>query len=420
MKRLRRQTDFVQGETWVIPHDWEERPVSRFVLDMEKGFPPSRRLTAGNYPYLSVGYLRGDEEPSVFCPPDEGVRVDENDVLLIWDGAANAGEVLRGKKGALGSTLMKLKLNDASDNQFLYAILKFFEDEVKSLRTGTDDRHVDRDALLQFLVPSPQTDERRSIGLLTSWFDRLIENKRRQNRILEAFATMIFRNWFVEYEPFGGEMPMTWGFKPIGEIAKLQNGFPYEGEEKLVSNEEGSYLFLTLNNIIEGGGFKPEYYWIRSDRLGTEDFLEEQDLFMTNVHFGVGGLATGRLFATPALACFPFDYTIRKAVFSMDLTRIVPYVSEFKLFLYHYLKLTREDSLSFSTGTSVLHLDSGNFKKNKAILCPPSPVVREFASKVQPIHQKIQNNLKQILVLKNLVGTLQPLLVFGRLRVEEN
>ena len=122
MTRLRVEPSLTQGDNWVIPSDWEERPISSFVEDMEKGYPPKRRRGTGDYPYLSVGYLRSEEDPIAFCSPEDGLPAQEGDILLLWDGA-NAGEVLRGMKGAIGSTMRKLKLKHNSDGHFLYAAL---------------------------------------------------------------------------------------------------------------------------------------------------------------------------------------------------------------------------------------------------------------------------------------------------------
>ncbi len=56
---------------------------------------------------------------------------------------------------------------------------------------------------------------------------------------------------------------------------------------------------------------------------------------------------------------------------------------------------------------------------NEKILFPPSPILQKFHSLVQPLFEKIINNQKEIMILKKVRDALLPLLVFGKLRVEE-
>ena len=330
MLRFKWETEFKEAESGSMAKDWEERPIRSLVKSMVKGKTPKRGSQGTyEYPYLSVGYLRGEREPEEFCSREAGVMVNNDDLLIIWDGATNAGEILRGKKGILGSTLTRLELTDDCDPDFIYSALKFLEDEIRALRSGTDDRHVDRDALLDMLIPFPEKSEQNRIAEVLLCLSSLIENELRQDDILEKVATALFKQWFVDFEPFGqdemrdselGMIPVGWEVKPISKLANLCNGFSYNGREKSDEPIEGSRVFITLNNFIEDGGFKPEYAWVRSDRLGGKHFLKEGDLVLTNTHFGVGGSATGRLLATPALVVFPPDYAEPQGVFSHHIT----------------------------------------------------------------------------------------------------
>ena len=82
------------------------------------------------------------------------------------------------------------------------------------------------------LPPSP---EQSRIATVLSWFDDLIENKKRQNEILEKTAMAIFKSWFVDFEPFkdeefvyseelGIEIPEGWEVRKIRELIKIESG----------------------------------------------------------------------------------------------------------------------------------------------------------------------------------------------------
>ncbi len=277
----------------------------------------------------------------------------------------------------------------------------------------------------QKLVPYPPLAEQSRIAQVLSYFDDLIENKKMQNKVLEEMAMAIFKNWFVDFEPFkdgefvyseelGKEIPKGWEVKAIGEIAKLTNGLSYSGKEKSEEPVEGCLIFITLNNAVEGGDFKPEYAWIKSERIKEKHIINEGDLFIPNTE----QTKDERLLGSPGIVVFPPDYK-GQGVCSHHITKISVFDSKHKFYLYLYLKFTREESASFATGTGVLGLDVDNFKKNKLIIIPPRKTILEkFNSLVEPLFQKIILNQKQIMTLKKIRDTLLPQLVFGKLRVE--
>ena len=433
MLKFRWETEFKETEIGEIPKDWEVKALSDVIKKIVKGKVPRKpkkaKIEQGDsyLPYLSVEYVRGEKTQTEFFPCSWGVPVTDEDVLIIWDGAANAGEVLKGKRGLLGSTLALLKLNDNINKFYLYSFLKFFEDELKTLRSGTDDRHVDKQALLDFLITFPPPEEQTRIATVLSWFDDLIENKRRQNEILEKTAMAIFKSWFIDFEPFqdeefvysdelGMEIPKGWEVKPIGEVAEFMNGLSYKGSEKFDKYEDGAYVFITLNNIEERGGFKTEFAWIKSDRLKERHFLKEGDLIFANTE----QTKTGRLLASPAFVVFPIEYSRNRGVYSHHITKVFPKKEPYKPFLYLIFRVYQEDiAQTYHTGTGVWGFDLKNFKENHSILLPPEPILQRFRSLVEPLFQKIINNQKQIMILKKIRDTLLPQLVFGRLRVEE-
>lgn len=189
-----------------------------------------------------------------------------------------------------------------------------------------------------------------------------------------------------------GEIPKDWEVKPIGEIAEFTRGFSYKGSEKFY--EPADYIFITLNNIKEGGGLKEEYSWIRSNRVKENHFLNEDDLIIANTHFGVGGSGEGRLLGTPALVVFPKDFREKKGVFSHHITKVTVKCPYYKKFLYWYLRATQKDSATFLTGTTVRGIDIGNFKKNKLVAIP-SDIERTLIPTVLFLFDRLIENKKR-------------------------
>jgi restriction endonuclease S subunit len=82
-------------------------------------------------------------------------------------------------------------------------------------------------------APYPPLPEQSRIATVLSWFDDLIEVKKRQNEILEKTAMAIFKSWFIDFEPFKDEefifneelereIPKGWEVKNWGDVVKIK------------------------------------------------------------------------------------------------------------------------------------------------------------------------------------------------------
>ncbi|MCM8772640.1 MAG: restriction endonuclease subunit S [Candidatus Omnitrophica bacterium] len=411
------ETEFKETEIGEIPRDWEVRELRTLVIDIIKGRTP--RKIYGNVPYLSAKYLRGEEEPEGYYEENAGILADKSDIIILWDGS-NAGEIFKGEKGLLASTMCKFVFEKNIEKNFLYFGLKLNEDKLKDAKSGTDDRHVDKDYLLAISIPYPPLPEQNRIATVLSYFDDLIENKKRQNEILEKTAMAIFKNWFIDFEPFKdgefvdselGKIPKGWEVKRLGEITIGFKGVSYNSPD--TCSEPQGDIFITLNNFIRGGGFKTEYIYYIGNRAKEQHKVKEGDLIiaLTDITY------EAKVVGAPAFVFLPEEYDF--GIISLDCMKLQPNYEYLKLYLYLHLKQTQEENSTFANGVNVLHLNVRLFMQNKIIVLPPPPILQKFHSLVEPLFQKIIFNQKQIMLLRKIRDKLLPLLVFGKLRVEE-
>jgi len=431
MLKFRWETDFKKTELGEVPRDWEVKELGQkniFKIIMGQS-PPSQYY---NKEGKGIPFIQGKTEfrdlyidTNTYTEKCEKIAPKNSVIITV---RAPVGEVnITRHELCIGRGVAAIisKNNDYLKNRFIFYILKGLYEYLSILgERGTTYDSITKKDLENLKIPYPPPDEQSRIAIVLSWFDDLIENKKKQNEILEKTAMAIFKSWFVDFEPFKdgefvdselGRIPKGWEVKPIGEIAKLRNGLSYSGKEKYDEPVAGGYIFITLNNAIEGGGFKPVYAWIKSNRIKKHHFLKEGDLIIPNTE----QTKDERLLGSPGIVFFPYDYKNNVGVYSHHITKISPISRFYKLYLYLYLRFTREDSASFSTGTGVLGLDVKNFRKNKLIVIPPQPILEKFHTLVEPLFNKIIINQKEIMVLRKVRDTLLPLLVFGRLRIEE-
>ena len=85
----------------------------------------------------------------------------------------------------------------------------------------------------------PPLPTQQKIAAILSSLDDKIELNNKINTNLEQQAQALFKNWFVDFEPFGGKMPEEWKVGKLSDIADYLNGLamqkfrPLEDEEGL-------------------------------------------------------------------------------------------------------------------------------------------------------------------------------------------
>lgn len=124
---------------------------------------------------------------------------------------------------------------------------------------GTSTKFLTVKILNSFSVQLPSISDQRRIASILSSLDRKIELNNKINADLEEMAQAIFKNWFVDFEPFKdgkfvdselGMIPEGWKVGRLTEIASYMNGlamqkFPPE-------NNEDSLPVLKIKELGQG------------------------------------------------------------------------------------------------------------------------------------------------------------------------
>ncbi len=348
--KFRWETEFKETEIGEIPKDWEMSKIGVFYklkygITANSGeFGNCRLLRQTD---LKEGFIDISSVPYSEVSEDEIQKYLLKDDDLVISRIANVGSIgyvsfeainSLDKPLIFGSYLLKFEKIKEIHNKFTFYFLLSpqMQDYIKSIADGSTRQNTNAKVVAEFPLYVPPPPEQSRIATVLSWFDDLIEVKKRQNEILEKTAMAIFKSWFIDFEPFrdgefvyseelGKEIPKGWEVKKIGEVADFKNGLSYKGSEKFNEQIHGSLIFITLNNIIEGGGFKTEYAWIKSERIKNQHLLREGDIIFANTE----QTKTGRLLGTPAFVIFPTQYSKSLGVFSHHLTKINPRMSTF-------------------------------------------------------------------------------------------
>lgn len=254
--------------------EWKEVRLGD-VCEIITGFPfPGKkyskegiRVVRGDN--VTIGNLRWDAEKDKRWnePFDktEYYSLQANDIVIGMDGSRVGKNKARIKKEDLPLLLAQrvacVRHNELAEQDYLYYNIfsKKFIDYVNSIYTGSAIPHISQKQIEDYKILLPDLETQRRIASILSSLDRKIELNNKINADLEEMAQAIFKNWFVDFEPFKdgkfvdselGMIPEGWKVERLTEIASYMNGlamqkFPPE-------NNEDSLPVLKIKELGQG------------------------------------------------------------------------------------------------------------------------------------------------------------------------
>ena len=152
-----------------------------------------------------------------------------------------------------------LTINDeVADYEFVYYTLKNDYTTLASLANGGAQQNLNAQIIKDYVLKMPSLADQRRIASILSSLDRKIELNNKINADLEEMAKAIFKNWFVDFEPFKdgkfvdselGMIPEGWKVGTIGDIVEFQNGFTFSSKD---FSENGEYKIITIKSVQDG------------------------------------------------------------------------------------------------------------------------------------------------------------------------
>lgn len=177
----------------------------------------------------------------------------QSDKLPILAMPAIIPSSLKAKKIIYGTNLYKVENHSEVTNDFLFWQLKTpdYIDYISSVKTGSVVRMVTKKNVEDYVFRCPPKEVRDRISKLLWGLDRKIELNNKINADLEEMAQAIFKNWFVDFEPFKngkfvdselGMIPEGWKVGTLEDIAEITMGQSPAGNS-LNENREGMIFY---------------------------------------------------------------------------------------------------------------------------------------------------------------------------------
>lgn len=366
----------------------------------------------GSIPWLSVKDFCGDKkyvyntEKSITV---EGLNNSSTKLLhkdnIIISARGTVGELaMIPYDMAFNQSCFGLIPKGNNDPHFVYYLLK---DKVRSLKSQTQGSVFDTITKATFdrieCADYSEEDQHRIASILSS-LDRKIELNNKINADLEEMAQAIFKNWFVDFEPFKdgkfvdselGMIPEGWKVGSPYEYAKVVYGAPYKSA-KFNDNGEG----LPLIRIRDLKDCNPQFY--------TPEILPQTE------YVNMGDIVAGM-----DAEFVPHIWKGNTGLLNQRVCKLMPQQTSISnLFVLYLMKLELEFVQSYKTGTTVSHLGKADIDKFVVVL-PPLEVVEECSKILDSILQRIKNISAESRTLSTLRDTLLPRLMSGEIEVPE-
>jgi len=215
------------------------------------------------------------------------------------------------------------------------------------------------------------------------------------NHHLEQIAQAVFKSWFVDFEPFGGEMPGDWREGTLNDICS------YSSERVAVSTLTLDTYISTENMLTDKGGFAratslPTISQTTAFAVGDTLVSNIRPYFKKIVYCGfAGGCSTDVL-------CFR------------------PHSSNLSNFVYNalYGDIFFDYTVAGSKGTKMPRGDKQQIM-NYRIAIPADNVLNDFTTTVAPLTEKRLLLTEENTRLTTLRDTLLPRLMSGELSVAD-
>lgn len=298
--------------------------------------------------------------------------------------------------------------NEETDSEFLYYLLKYNKDNIASQGSGTTFAEVSGKTMkdIEVVVPKEKEDQRRIASILSS-LDRKIELNNKINADLEEMAQAIFKNWFVDFEPFKdgkfvdselGMIPEGWKVISLSEIMKYNGGSQPPASEFIDTYQEGYIRFIQIRDYDNDSHIT---YIPISKR---NKLCDELDIMIARY-----GAALGRI-------CWGL-----KGAYNVALAKVIPIKSYYREYLRCYLNTSYFYQSINNKGARCAQSGFNQSDINSYMIAFPidETVVMNFNDLCSSIMDKRLSLKYENSRLSTLRDTLLPRLMSGELEVPE-
>lgn len=336
-------------------------------------------------------------------------ELNEQTILVSINGTIGNVAKYNNEPCILGKSACYINVVKEVDKEFIYYVLTSanFKRNITNEATGTTIKNVSLKQMREykFNIPCNISYQHRIASILSS-LDRKIELNNKINADLEEMAQAIFKNWFVDFEPFKdgkfvdselGMIPEGWKVGTLGDITKNKSAKVKERNDVKV-----------LSPVTTGELVLSEEYFTKqvfSSSIAKYKIVNKGDFAYNPARVNIGSLGRNE---------FDFDGCVSPVyvVFSV----LDGYENYFDLFRKTDFFKDSVASLAIGGVRQSLSYDD---LSSIGVIIPSENAVEEFNNLYNQMKKTIKANKLESSRLSSLRDTLLPRLMSGELEVPE-
>lgn len=404
--------------------EWKEVRLCDVCSELSDGLHKAPKfIEKGEYIFVNAknlynGYIL-DNDPTKKTSHEEYLKykkpLGKHTILYSIDGTIGNIAKYRGEKCVLGKGACYLNCNPKIVvSSYLYYQLQspHFKSYIHLMSTGSTIKHISLKTMREYVFELPSLTDQRRIASILSSLDRKIELNNKINADLEEMAQAIFKNWFVDFEPFKdgkfvdselGMIPEGWKVGRLDEIADVVGGSTPSKAKPEYYTQKG-IVWLTPKDLSN----HPAVYTSRGEIDITEEGYNSTSTKL---------MPKGTILFTSRAPIGYISIAQNDICTNQGFKSLVPKKAG-TCFLYCFLKYVTPEIENKSTGSTFKEA-SGALMKSLQVIMPDQKVFEEFEEIVSPLFARIESLEKENSRLSLLRDTLLPRLMSGELEVPE-
>ena len=299
-----------------------------------------------------------------------------------------------------------------ADKDYLYYLVcspEVREPSIKSMVGSSGRQRVQTDVVKNLEIDVPPLVEQERIGSFLRLIDDKIALNDKINNNLEQQAKALFKSWFVDYEPFGGNQPTEMYFVPLQELCKVvtKGTTPTTLGKPFTSS---GINFIKAESILDNHTIDSSKFAFIDEE--TNSVLKRSTIEKNDIVFTIAG-TLGR-FALIDDSILPANTNQAVAIIRPDTNKITPsYLYSFFIGNWHNDYYSKRVQQAVQANLSLTTI------KSLPIAVANKDTMSKYDELVHSLFALMKNNEVENRRLSNLRDTLLPKLMSGELDVSD-
>lgn len=384
---------------------WEKKTLGDIAKSIQTG-PFGSQLHQSDYSETGIPVVMPKDIVNGKISEDSIARVSNQHVDRLCRHKISVGDILYSRRGDVGrcafatetekdwlcgTGCLKVTINtEQAVPQFVFFQLQKAETIgwIVNHAVGSTMLNLNTSILSDVPIEIPDIAIQEKIVSILSAYDSLVENNRKQIKLLEEAAQRLYKEWFVDlrfpgHENIGASKTFSFGWTDgvLGDIALFKRG-------KTITKAQ-----VHEGNIpVVAGGLEPAYYHNKANTVAPVITVS-----------GSG-----------ANAGFARLYNVD--VFASDCSFADSLSTPYLFFVYCFIKGNKAHLDSLQKGAAQPHVYAKDIN-SLSLLIPPETMLGLFCKTVEPYFNKIKALQKQIELIIEARDRLLPKLMSGEIEV---